>query len=355
MRGYRSCTGWKDSPTGLIERNAEPPGKWQALGMARRDLSHDGSSDILWRQGATGDFGWWDMDRGQASWVPVGVIGTDWRVVGTGDYARDGVADILWNREGPIITITPVPPNERSTDHLAWWDMQPGGGRAYHDFFDYTDYAFALFGRTFYSFAQEPSRQDSLDFNGDGRSDVLMQRSTTVEISLVAADGSVTQSYPDSWGWNFAAAADMTGDGTSDILWRQSSYGVGLWTFRNGVPVAWTDLGSTDIQAGFNVIATGDVTGDGSADVVWWNATLRYLGFWDLEARDGAVTARWMDIGVVPGTWNLAAMGDYNGDGTEDLLWRNTTSGEVGFWAMREGQIAGWQSLAVVPLDWQII
>jgi serralysin len=333
---------------------------WQALVMARRDFSQDGSSDILWRRGATGDFGWWDMDHGHASWVPVGIIGTEWHLAGTGDYARDGVPDLLWNREGPVVTISGVPPNRRSTDHLAWWDMQAGGGRAYHDFFDYADDINALLGRAFFTVVRDLAAQDALDFNGDGRSDILMLRGendrgwTSVEISLVAADGSVTQTAPNSWGWNFAAAADFTADGTSDILWRQGSYGVGLWSFRDGAPIAWTDLGSSEILPGFEVVATGDVTGDGGADAVWWNPLIRYCGLWDIEARSGSPTAQWIDIGVVPGTWSPAGVGDYTGDGTEDLLWRDAVSGEVGFWAMREGQIMGWQSLGTVPLDWQL-
>jgi hypothetical protein len=36
---------------------------------------------------------------------------------------------------------------------------------------------------------------------------------------------------------------------------------------------------------------------------------------------------------------------DYTGDGTDDILWYSISSHEVGFWEMRNGQVAGYQVL----------
>ena len=328
--------------------------------MARSDLTGDGSSDILWRNGATGEFGWWDMDHGNATWKDAGMVPLDWRLAGTGDYDRDGIADILWNREGPEEQISAIPPNTRSTDHLAWWDMGGGAAGTYRDLGDYTDHVNALFGRTFFTFYADPPAQDGLDFNGDGRGDVLLVTGrngsdwTGVEIWLLDAAGQPTRTTPTSWGWNWAAAGDVTGDGTADMLWRQGYYGVGLWSFQGGAPVAWTDLGSTDISPGYAVIGTADVTGDGGQDVIWWNPLIRDIGVWDIDVHDGTPAARWIDLGILGGAWAFADAGDYDGDGTEDLLFRDATTGEVGYWSMKAGAIAAWHSLGTPPAEWQL-
>ena len=37
----------------------------------------------------------------------------------------------------------------------------------------------------------------------------------------------------------------------------------------------------------------------------------------------------------------VGGTGDYNGDGTSDVLWRNTATGEVDTWLMNGGHIVG--------------
>ncbi len=47
--------------------------------------------------------------------------------------------------------------------------------------------------------------------------------------------------------------------------------------------------------------------------------------------------------------------GDFQGNGNQDILWRDTKSGEVVVWWMDGFKVVGQQSLATVSLDWQII
>jgi hypothetical protein len=53
--------------------------------------------------------------------------------------------------------------------------------------------------------------------------------------------------------------------------------------------------------------------------------------------------------------WELLGSGDFNGDGTADLFWYNTTSGVVAVWAMSGGTIASSGNVAGFPLDVEIV
>jgi hypothetical protein len=37
-------------------------------------------------------------------------------------------------------------------------------------------------------------------------------------------------------------------------------------------------------------------------------------------------------VATVPTTWAIAGTGDFNGDGKSDILWHNTTTGDVAIW-----------------------
>ena len=55
----------------------------------------------------------------------------------------------------------------------------------------------------------------------------------------------------------------------------------------------------------------------------------------------------------MPTNWNIAGIGDFNGDGKSDLLWRND-AGVTAIWDMNDGAILDGSSLGAVPLNWHI-
>ena len=55
-----------------------------------------------------------------------------------------------------------------------------------------------------------------------------------------------------------------------------------------------------------------------------------------------------------PGTdWSIAGLGDFNGDGKADIVWRHT-SGQVYIWYMSGTAIGGGGSPGTATSDWQI-
>ena len=85
-----------------------------------------------------------------------------------------------------------------------------------------------------------------------------------------------------------------------------------------------------DADSDWTVAAVGDFSGDGIDDIVVWQESTGYM--FALEDGD-ASNYRWVGD-LDPNSWEVAAVGDYDGNGQEDLLLRETASGwgGLGYW-----------------------
>ena len=97
-----------------------------------------------------------------------------------------------------------------------------------------------------------------------------------------------------------------------------------------------TGVGS--VSSAWQPLGTGDFNGDGTADVLWRNSNTGEVDTWLMN--DGQIIGG-SAIGSVSSAWQFAGTGDFNGDGTSDVLWHNTTTGEVDTWLMSNGHIIG--------------
>ena len=60
-------------------------------------------------------------------------------------------------------------------------------------------------------------------------------------------------------------------------------------------------------------------------------------------------------IGRLPASILLTATHDFNGDHMSDVLWRNTSGGDVAAWLMNGGTVSQSAGLSAVPSSFSII
>ncbi len=178
------------------------------------------------------------------------------------------------------------------------------------------------------------------DVDGDGRSDIIGFGNSAVQVSRSLGD---RFEEPQSWsremtygngGWdntkNIRSAADINGDGRSDIIGFGQSKLIFQLSTGNGFSEPVTLQGQFTTDAGYTTPAThprymGDVNGDGRADIVGFKSggvvevgLSTGEGFLPGEVWTEAFVAD-TPSGWIPGQ-NPRFVIDMNGDGLADLV-----------------------------------
>jgi|GEM_PF-6114826 len=158
---------------------------------------------------------------------------------------------------------------------------------------------------------------------------------------------------PATFAWTvLGGRGDSDGDGKSELYWQDGAGGLSWWRMDGAALLAANYF---EVAAEWVVKLAGDFDGDGKADLVWRREGGVADGATYLWRLDGMVPVGFHDLGILPlAAWDLAGAGDLDGDGRDDLLWRNKADGTVYVWLMNGGAIAGQGAAGVAGTEWAI-
>ena len=280
------------------------------------DFNGDGRSDILWRDSA-GDVGMWLMNGGQILLgAAFNAVATNWSIVGQRDFNGDGKSDILWRD---------------TVGDVGMWLMN--GTQIVQ-------------GGSFSSIPLNWSVAGTGDFNGDGKADILwIDNQGNVGIWFMNGtqilQAGVVGQLPPNW---IIVGSDMKGD----IFLRNISSGdVGMWVMNGNHIAQSIDFGPVSLN--WTVAGIGDFDGNGSFDLLWRD-TAGDAAIW---LMNGTSITSTKVLGNLPTSWNIAETGDFNGDGRSDVLWVDNT-GNVGIWFMNGTSVSSVVFYGSVGTNWAV-
>jgi hypothetical protein len=198
------------------------------------------------------------------------------------------------------------------------------------------------------------------DFNGDRRADVVWQNLENYGLQIWQPNFTTTTTSSGASNLlgtlppeiRVESFGDFNGDGKTDIFWRNyAAQKVGFWLSNaTGLSSDVTPL-STVVSGEEQLAGIGDLDGDGKQDLIWRNLVTRQVSYW---LMDGAtVRSSSIDPTLMGSEWSFVGAVDLNRDRKADFVWRNTATQDVAFWTMN-----GVTKLATsqygLPMGWQI-
>jgi hypothetical protein len=291
-----------------------------------RDFNGDGKSDILMMDSNSSTAQIYTMNglSMTSSASITGPAATGWSVVATGDFNGDKMADLVWQSNTTQDIVIDEMNGSTVLSGSGPISVSPGTGMKV---------------------------VTAGDFNGDGTTDLLLQKGSSLEVMLMngtTVTGSSTLSQAAPSGFRVVGTGDFNGDGKADILFQSTTTGqMQIWEM-DGTTVTSTVTVTNNPGSTWKAYGTGDFNGDGNADILLQNTTTGQVGVWIMNGAQygsgGGLSTKMSEAG-----WHVTGTGDYNGDGKSDIVFRNN-NGAVGVWEMSgTTYLTGSTSLGISP------
>ena len=276
------------------------------VGDARNDFNGDGRSDVLWRHDNGSFTNWLGQPNGGFISNDANAfrsLPTTWHLAGTGDFNGDGRDDVLWRNDNGAVTN---------------WLGQANGGFVSND------------SNAFSNLATSWQVAGTGDFNGDGRDDIIWRRSDGAFTEwLGQSNGGFASNDSNAWStvatsWQVAGTGDFNGDGRDDIIWRRNDGAFTEWLGQaNGGFVSNDANAWRTLPTSWQVAGVGDFNGDNRDDIAWQRSDGAFT-IWLGQSNGGFASNDANAWAMLPTSWHVEATGDFNGDGRDDIVWRNS-------------------------------
>jgi hypothetical protein len=262
----------------LAQEEEIPDGNPVERRPVKGDFNSDGISDLLWRNFANGENGYWFMNDAQdgGSFAPTEKVAIvtqenpNWAISGTADFNGNGTEDILWRNF--------------ETGRNGIWLMNGTQRNAIRNLEAQSNPSWYIAGTG--------------DANGDGIPDLYWRNSSTGSNGLWYLNqdfetvAKVSLQTQDSLDWEMVAVDDMNEDNVPDLIWRNQTSGQnGVWLMGGDVGQEVTEVLTLDeeLNPNWEIRGTGDYNRDGNADLVWRNLANGNNGVW---LYDGQLSRR---------------------------------------------------------------
>ena len=330
---------------------------WSVVAVA--DMNRDGVPDLIWQDSGTGQVNVnYYGGSGGAAMTGFAVLNSGdgtagWRVVAAADFDQNGTPDLVWqNQSTGQVNVNYY----RGTTMIGVAVLNSGAGTA----------GWSVVG--------------AADWNDDGIPDLVWQDNSTLQVNVNyygSGGGATLKGFSclncsaNFVGWSVRAVAAFGSSGEQSLVWQNAStgavnvyyYGLGGYVFQDS-----NVLNNGAGTSGWRVVGAADFDGNGVPDLVWQNTGTGQVNVNYYGGNGGAALTGYAVLNGGAGTagWRVVAVADMNGDGVPDLIWQNTSTGQVnvnyyggaggatltGYAVLNSGAgTAGWQVVAAADFD----
>ncbi|MGQ0658685.1 MAG: S8 family serine peptidase [Chromatiales bacterium] len=180
------------------------------------------------------------------------------------------------------------------------------------------------------------------DFDGDLHCDILFRNKVTGANVIWTMNGATRLNNlfttPASFNVSWAAAGvgDLDADGDPDILYRHKTTGALRIWFMDGPTRVGPSVPTTPVSFHTNwaIRGVGDFDGDGHADIVFRHKTSGAIRIWFMNGANRVGFSVPTSPASYGPNYEIGGVGDFDLDGDADIVFRNKVNGRNRIWLM---------------------